>query len=773
MVLDDECVVKRDLDNFVMGEVKDFSSINNLSVLLSNEGFQQVNLAYLGGLWVMIELASVKTKMRFMKYVGIASWFNQLCNAQPDFVSRERIVWIDIEGIPLHAWSRPTFTKSGSRWGEVIELEDDKEDCFARKRICIKTNHEDNILEKFKIIVRGKVFVLRAKELFTWSPTFIVNKDVEYCSEDESVKGAEENNVDTSKQVNMDDDSDVDGVSETYFGDQVDSSGHDQPQNLSPKEKEISSDPFNLYDLLNKHGKDEAKSGLDSSIPFPPGFTPDNKEVQEAQDRGVDLISHCHIRVGNGLCTQFWNEVWIGDTPLRVLFPRIYALEINKDCSVADKLQYSVTSSLRRTVRGGVEAFQLDLLQKTIESTMLSNMEDRWVWDLNGDGVFRVKDVRTLLDECFLPKAPTATRWVKYVPIKINVFAWKVFLDRLPTRSNLQHRGIHVSDSLCPICSSVQEDSSHLFFSCSLVTDVIRLVCRWWNLSWSPHGSYSDWLIWFNSIRLSSKVKGLLEGVFYVSWWSVWMFRNQLLFSTQVPRKDVIFDDIVSRSFTWCHSRSTIGPVNLIAVTKDGSLEKFDALRTTENRRRRRTYKRVSTRNWSFLLPILRYWRSQEGTPSKRELGESSASLPKRLPVTGEPIHHTIPLMAARIARHEDRLDDIVTIMNGLPCGHITQDVNNLIIGQMAMEGRIEQMKTEFSESMEFIAALCSASTAMGDVLASFDHELEKISAQNFSLRRAIREFYAREWARDQTIETLTTKITELQRRMDEVSGKP
>ncbi|PWA87141.1 RNA-directed DNA polymerase, eukaryota, Reverse transcriptase zinc-binding domain protein [Artemisia annua] len=149
------------------------------------------------------------------------------------------------------------------------------------------------------------------------------------------------------------------------------------------------------------------------------------REIYLLKDRGVDLISHCHIRVGNGLCTQFWNEVWIGDTPLRVLFPRIYALEINKDCSVADKLQYSVTSSLRRTVRGGVEAFQLDLLQKTIESTMLSNMEDRWVWDLNGDGVFRVKDVRTLLDECFLPKAPTATRWVKYVPIKINVFAWK------------------------------------------------------------------------------------------------------------------------------------------------------------------------------------------------------------------------------------------------------------------------------------------------------------------------------------------------------------
>ncbi|GJS78075.1 RNA-directed DNA polymerase, eukaryota [Tanacetum coccineum] len=299
------------------------------------------------------------------------------------------------------------------------------------------------------------------------------------------------------------------------------------------------------------------------------------REVHMLKDRGVDLISHCHIRVGNGLRTQFWNEVWIGDTQLRVMFPRIYALEINKDCTVADKLQFSVTSSLRRSVRGGVESSQLALLQTYIEGTLLSNMEDRWVWDLNGEGVFRVKDVRILLDECFLPKAPTATRWVKYVPIKINVFAWKVFLDRLPTRSNLQHRGVLVSDLLCPLCSSAQEDSSHLFFSCRLATDIVRLVCRWWNLSWTPLGSYADWLNWFNSIRLSSKVKDLLEGVLYITWWSVWMFRNQLLFSSKAPRKDVIFDDIVSRSFTWCLSRPQPQP------TKDNRRGKRMAKRAT------------------------------------------------------------------------------------------------------------------------------------------------------------------------------------------------
>ncbi|GJX15997.1 RNA-directed DNA polymerase, eukaryota [Tanacetum coccineum] len=94
------------------------------------------------------------------------------------------------------------------------------------------------------------------------------------------------------------------------------------------------------------------------------------------------------IRIGNGAHTQFWNEFWLGDSVLKDMFPRLYALENCKDCYVADKLMSSVTSSFRRTVRGGAKAQQLSRLLETPEPVILSNMEDRWVWDMNGDGVF-------------------------------------------------------------------------------------------------------------------------------------------------------------------------------------------------------------------------------------------------------------------------------------------------------------------------------------------------------------------------------------------------
>ncbi|GKD52849.1 RNA-directed DNA polymerase, eukaryota [Tanacetum coccineum] len=160
MVLDDSHIVHRDLSFHVMGEAKQFMSIQKLPTILSKEGFSNVKLTYLGGLWVMMEFSYLITKEKFLHHVEVASWFDNLSNAQPDFVSKERIVWVDIKGVPLHLWSHATFTKIGSKWSELLEMEELKDDLFSRKRLCVKTKQEDNILENFKILIRGKAFVI-------------------------------------------------------------------------------------------------------------------------------------------------------------------------------------------------------------------------------------------------------------------------------------------------------------------------------------------------------------------------------------------------------------------------------------------------------------------------------------------------------------------------------------------------------------------------------------------------------------------------------------
>ncbi|GJR96169.1 RNA-directed DNA polymerase, eukaryota, nucleotide-binding alpha-beta plait domain protein [Tanacetum coccineum] len=157
LVLDDSCLVNRDLTNCVMGEVLQFSSINNLQVLLSNEGFHNTRVVYLGGLWVMIELKSSKSKSKFMEHVGVASWFRRLCNAQSDFAAKERIVWVDIEGVPLNAWTRSTFQKISSKWGELVELEDGRKDALYNWALPSAT--EDVLIDLFLMSNASLAFV--------------------------------------------------------------------------------------------------------------------------------------------------------------------------------------------------------------------------------------------------------------------------------------------------------------------------------------------------------------------------------------------------------------------------------------------------------------------------------------------------------------------------------------------------------------------------------------------------------------------------------------
>ncbi|GJT70617.1 RNA-directed DNA polymerase, eukaryota [Tanacetum coccineum] len=252
----------------------------------------------------------------------------------------------------------------------------------------------------------------------------------------------------------------------------------------------------------------------DLSTAYPSTWNSIIKEFNYLKVQGVDVFSHCKIRIGNGLHTRFWKDLWIGDCTLSGLFPRLFALDTEKDISVAGKLQSPLVSSFRRNVRGGIEEQQLEHLVALLDSVILSNSNDRWVSDLNGDGVFRVKDVRNLLDEFFLPRADIPTRWVKNIPIKVNIFAWKLALDRLPTRANLVQRNVVTESQSCPLCDAILEDTSHLFFNCSLARDVTRLLCRWWNLGVQSFSSYAEWLVWFNSVRLASNLKVILEGVF-------------------------------------------------------------------------------------------------------------------------------------------------------------------------------------------------------------------------------------------------------------------
>ncbi|GKD45892.1 RNA-directed DNA polymerase, eukaryota [Tanacetum coccineum] len=107
-------------------------------------------------------------------------------------------------------------------------------------------------------------------------------------------------------------------------------------------------------------------------------------------------------------------------------------------------------------------------------------------------GDFTVASVRKWIDDKRLPEVSTKTRWIKAMPIKVNVHAWKVRLDCLPTRLNISRRGIDIGYILCPICDTAVESSRHIFFNCNVAKESLRKIARWWDVSYMDVSSYDE-----------------------------------------------------------------------------------------------------------------------------------------------------------------------------------------------------------------------------------------------------------------------------------------
>ncbi|PWA78289.1 RNA-directed DNA polymerase, eukaryota [Artemisia annua] len=158
------------------GKVKDFNSINTLKLILDKEGFDDINLSYLGGLWV------------------------------------------DVEGVPMSAWSSHTFSRIRNKWGQVMDIVEATGSSFSHKHLCIKTSLANNIMESFKIIFKGKTFRVRAKELFTWSPSFSNFNKTEYSSDEEpQARDNTKPGMPLHGVERLVDESDEEAVSETLF----------------------------------------------------------------------------------------------------------------------------------------------------------------------------------------------------------------------------------------------------------------------------------------------------------------------------------------------------------------------------------------------------------------------------------------------------------------------------------------------------------------------------------------------------------------------------
>ena len=280
------------------------------------------------------------------------------------------------------------------------------------------------------------------------------------------------------------------------------------------------------------------------------------KDVNAMNDQG--FIPHHFIKrnVRDGRTTRFWKDHWMGVASLQHQFPRLFRLEVNKDCMVRDRWNDGWNWIWSRPIPGGITSTQLSTLTTLLDPIILTEGRDEWVWLLDPNNGFTVKKTCIHLDNASLPDAYISTRWCRFIPKKVNIFVWRALRDRLPTRWNLSNKGVEIESILCPTCSSSPETIQHSLWTCSLATCVWLKVFSWLDLLYPTPSSLQDVFAYVDQLHIHNDRKLMLQAIFGVVLWTLWSFRNHLIFNSHPMARNEIFDKVTSTSFLWYTNRN-------------------------------------------------------------------------------------------------------------------------------------------------------------------------------------------------------------------------
>ena len=201
-------------------------------------------------------------------------------------------------------------------------------------------------------------------------------------------------------------------------------------------------------------------------------------------------VDNVRLKAGNRLNTLFWLDRWVGDVPLRVRYRRLFDLFDNKLVIVAQMFALGWDEGggawrWRRRLWAWEEELVKECRTLLLTVSLQVENDDVWTWipdPLAGytvRGAFRTltngaplnHDVHLFYDDLL---------WRKDVPLKVLIFACRLFRNRLPTKVNLFRRGIiQYEDQMCVGGCGVQETNEHLFLNCGVFAQLWQLVRNW------------------------------------------------------------------------------------------------------------------------------------------------------------------------------------------------------------------------------------------------------------------------------------------------------
>ncbi|KAL4562829.1 hypothetical protein LXL04_026860 [Taraxacum kok-saghyz] len=164
------------LDRSLFGEVRCLELLKNFQEFQTIEGLNDVKVSYFGGLAVLLEF---RTKIAAKNYLILAKntwskWFRVLDCWTPEVQPMKRFAYLNIVGLPPHAWVPNVFSDIGAMWGDIVIPEWYNEQYQNRERgkVIILTQHFNIINDTLEVTVNKISYKIMVVEDFKESQKF-------------------------------------------------------------------------------------------------------------------------------------------------------------------------------------------------------------------------------------------------------------------------------------------------------------------------------------------------------------------------------------------------------------------------------------------------------------------------------------------------------------------------------------------------------------------------------------------------------------------------
>nr|GEZ76927.1 RNA-directed DNA polymerase, eukaryota, reverse transcriptase zinc-binding domain protein [Tanacetum cinerariifolium] len=468
LVLDDSCYLDRDFSLSLMGKVKEFSSLSNLKLVLDTKGFTNITIKYIGEVagWnpdfmeeeetqTESDNATIQSEIRG-KWIPSSKFFLIISIYAPQELSDRKVLWDYLHFI-IDNWA-----------DEVVIMGDFNE---------VRTQDE-----RF-----GSIFNIQGAAIFN---SFISSSGLVDVPIGGMFKGV-------SIGSNL-------LLSHLFYADDVVFLGQCKLMRIVVDDDIVNQaahsigclqlkPPFSYIGLRIGGSMSRINSWDDIVNKLLARLSKWKMKTLSIGGRGVyimekklSLVSWNKVlaskdRGGLGVSSFFamnralmFKWVWRFKTGSTSLWANFILAMHGKDGNLGTTVKSSFPSIWLDIIhdlhnlknKGGAELEQFNDMINSLTDLQLPNMQDRWFWSLSGSGDFLIASVRKLIDDHLLLEVSFKFSWGKMVPIKVNILAWKLKLDVLPTQFNLSKEVWILTPSYVP---SVRIVPSHLLTSFLIV----------------------------------------------------------------------------------------------------------------------------------------------------------------------------------------------------------------------------------------------------------------------------------------------------------------